>query len=306
MGDGFVRANSEMMRCNWWISAYRSFLALWSPYGDAGRESGSGSEKIRCGVSIEFRDVCFRYPDAEEDVIHHLNLKIQAGENIALVGVNGAGKTTLVKLLCGFYHPDSGQILVNGKNIEEYPSASYRELLGAVFQDMMVMAASVAENVACCREEDIDAKRLWQVLRLADIEDKIKSLPRQEKTMVTNFLDEDGVLFSGGEMQRMILARALYKDAPLLLLDEPTSALDPMAETAVYEKYHALSEGKTTVFISHRLASTKFCDRILFFEGGEIREDGTHEELMERKGSYAEMFSIQSQYYKNGGSEASA
>ncbi len=323
MGEGFVRANSEMMRCNWWISSYRSFLALWSPYedGDGKEENGragfdvgeaennlkSDGRSAEHGVDIEFRDVSFHYPDAREDVIHHLNLKIKAGENIALVGVNGAGKTTLVKLLCGFYHPDSGQILVNGRNVEEYPASGYRELLGAVFQDMMVMAASVGENVACCREEDIDDKRLWQVLRLADLEDKIKSLPRQEKTMVTNFLDRDGVLFSGGEMQRMILARALYKNAPLLLLDEPTSALDPMAEMAIYEKYHALSEGKTTVFISHRLASTKFCDRILFFEDGEIREDGTHEELMERQGSYAEMFSIQSRYYRNnGGSGASA
>lgn len=307
MGEGFVRANSEMMRCSGWISSYRSFLALWSPYEDAENEEShrhrnySGEAGMEQGVTIEFRNVCFRYPEAEKDVIHNLNLKVQAGENIALVGVNGAGKTTLVKLLCGFYRPDSGQILINDRDIQEYPAGSYRELLGAVFQDMMIMAASVAENVACCREEEIDKERLWQVLRLAGIEEKIKSLPKQEKTMVTNFLDKDGILFSGGEIQRIILARALYKNAPLLLLDEPTSALDPMAETAIYEKYHTLSKGKTTIFISHRLASTKFCNRILFFENGEIQEDGTHEELMEKQGRYAEMFSIQSQYYKEDG-----
>lgn len=307
MGEGFVRANSEMMRCSGWISSYRSFLALWSPYEDAENEESHrhrnypGEAGMEQGVTIEFRNVCFRYPEAEKDVIHNLNLKVQAGENIALVGVNGAGKTTLVKLLCGFYRPDSGQILINGRDIQEYPAGSYRELLGAVFQDMMIMAASVAENVACCREEEIDKELLWQVLRLADIEEKIKSLPKQEKTMVTNFLDKDGILFSGGEIQRIILARALYKNAPLLLLDEPTSALDPMAETAIYEKYHTLSKGKTTIFISHRLASTKFCNRILFFENGEIQEDGTHEELMEKQGRYAEMFSIQSQYYKEDG-----
>lgn len=305
MGEGFVRANSEMMRCSWWISSYRSFLALWSPYED-GENADEGNDSEGNGVTIEFRNVCFRYPEAEKDVIHNLNLKVQAGENIALVGVNGAGKTTLVKLLCGFYRPDSGQILINDRDIWEYPAGNYRELLGAVFQDMMIMAASVAENVACCREEEIDKERLWRVLRLADIEEKIKTLPKQEKTMVTNFLDKDGILFSGGEIQRIILARALYKDAPLLLLDEPTSALDPMAETAIYEKYHTLSKGKTTIFISHRLASTKFCNRILFFEDGEIQEDGTHEELMEKQGRYAEMFSIQSQYYKedsHGGEE---
>lgn len=300
MGEGFVRANSEMMRCSGWISSYRNFLALWSPYED-GENADVGNDLKGNGVSIEFRNVCFRYPEAEKDVIHNLNLKVQAGENIALVGVNGAGKTTLVKLLCGFYRPDSGQILINDRDILEYPTGSYRELLGAVFQDMMILAASVAENVACCREEEIDKKRLWRVLRLADIDEKIKALPKQEKTMVTNFLDKDGILFSGGEIQRIILARALYKDAPLLLLDEPTSALDPIAETTIYEKYHTLSKGKTTIFISHRLASTKFCNRILFFEDGGIQEDGTHEELMEKQGGYAKMFSIQSRYYKEDG-----
>ena len=335
MGEGLVRANSEMMRCSWWITSYRNFLEQWSPeeekiekrqngknsvselqnggksemelrngnYSNAAGERGGNTEQkvenlIETGVTIEFRDVCFRYPGAQKDVIHHLNLKVQAGENIALVGVNGAGKTTLVKLLCGFYRPDSGQIYINGKEISAYPARTYRALLGAVFQDRMLMAASVEENVACCREEEVDREKLWRVLRQADIEEKIRSLAKQEKTMVTNFLEQDGILFSGGEIQRIILARALYKDAPLLLLDEPTSALDPMAETAIYEKYHTLSQGKTTIFISHRLASTRFCNRILLFEDGAIQEDGTHEELMDKKGKYAEMFAIQSQYYK--------
>lgn len=324
MGDGFVRANSEMMRCCWSINSYRSFMELWSPYEEESpveKRAWKTSEKKRAGVSqkemaevrktlseeneqgakIEFRDVCFRYPGAEKDVVHHLNLTIRPGENIALVGVNGAGKTTLVKLLCGFYHPDSGEILVNGRDIREYSALEYRKLLGAVFQDMMIMATTVAENIACCREEDIDEERLWNAIRLADMEEKLRGLPKKEKTSVTNFLDKDGVLFSGGELQRLLLARALYKDAPILLLDEPTSALDPLAETAVYEKYHSLSRGKTTLFISHRLASTRFCDRILFYEDGQIKEDGTHQELMEKRGAYEEMFSIQSQYYQEGG-----
>lgn len=237
-------------------------------------------------------------------MIHNLNLKVKAGENIALVGVNGAGKTTLVKLLCGFYHPNKGQILINGREISDYPETEYRKLVGAVFQDMMVMATSVAENIACEKQEDIDEQKLRQAMRLADIEEKIFSLPRKEKTSVTNFLDKDGVSFSGGELQRILLARALYKDAPLLLLDEPTSALDPLAETAVYEQYHRLSQGKTTIFISHRLASTKFCDRIIYYENGQVKEDGTHDELMKENGAYARMFEIQSQYYNEKGGDS--
>ena len=161
----------------------------------------------------------------------------------------------------------------------------------------------VAENIACEKQENIDEPKLRTAMQLADIEDKVLSLPKKEKTAVTNFLDKDGVLFSGGELQRILLARALYKDAPLLLLDEPTSALDPLAETAIYEQYHRLSEGKTTIFISHRLASTKFCDRIIYYENGQVKEDGTHDELMKKNGAYAKMFEIQSQYYNEKGGD---
>lgn len=312
MGDGFVRANSEMIRCNWGINDYRSFMELPDSEHSTGEEDPTSfyvenepdPDKKEKGVTLEFKNVCFRYPGAEQDVIHNLNLKVKAGENIALVGVNGAGKTTLVKLLCGFYHPNKGQILINGREISDYPETEYRKLVGAVFQDMMVMATSVAENIACEKQEDIDEQKLQQAMRLADIEDKIRSLSRKEKTAVTNFLDKDGVSFSGGELQRILLARALYKDAPLLLLDEPTSALDPLAETAVYEQYHRLSQGKTTIFISHRLASTKFCDRIIYYENGQVKEDGTHDELMKENGAYARMFEIQSQYYNEKGGDS--
>lgn len=305
MGEGFVRANSEMIRCNWSINDYRSFMGLYSPEDKESNETPKNAEasSFAGGTTIEFRDVCFRYPGARKDVIHNLNLKVNAGENIALVGVNGAGKTTLVKLLCGFYHPDSGQILIDGRDSASYSGKAYRKLVGAVFQDMMIMATSVAENIACDKQENIDEERLWESIRLADIEHKILSLPNKEKTSVTNFIDKDGVMFSGGELQRILLARALYKGAPLLLLDEPTSALDPLAEKAIYEQYHKLSRGKTTVFISHRLASTKFCDRIIFYEDGQVKEDGTHEELMALHGSYAKMFEIQSQYYNEEGGD---
>lgn len=324
MGDGFVRAYSEMMRCNWSISDYREFMAQPNPYRNGKSNDSSGNLSISHknavpetdapgqkmtfsakpdGAEIEFRNVCFRYPEAEKDTIHNLNLQIHAGEKIALVGVNGAGKTTLVKLLCGFYQPSSGEILVNGMNIQDYDLEEYQKQVGAVFQDMMVMATSVAENIACCKKEQIDSNCLWNCMELADIADKVKELSQKEDTSVTNFLDKDGVLFSGGELQRILLARALYKDAPILLLDEPTSALDPLAELAVYEQYHKLSEHKTTVFISHRLASTRFCSRILFYDGGQIKEDGSHEELMALQGEYAEMFALQSQYYEENGEE---
>ena len=293
MGDGFVRDISEMIRCNWGINDYRGFMELKDSEHTVEKENTEntcakdGTDKTENGITLEFKNVCFRYPGAKQDVIHNLNLKVKAGENIALVGVNGAGKTTLVKLLCGFYHPNEGQILIDGREISDYSETEYRKLVGAVFQDMMVMATSVAETA----------------MQLADIEDKVLSLPKKEKTAVTNFLDKDGVLFSGGELQRILLARALYKDAPLLLLDEPTSALDPLAETAIYEQYHRLSEGKTTIFISHRLASTKFCDRIIYYENGQVKEDGTHDELMKKNGAYAKMFEIQSQYYNEKGGD---
>lgn len=335
MGEGLVRANSEMMRCSWWITSYRNFLEQWSPeeekiekrqngknsvselqnggksemelrngnYSNAAGERGGNTEQkvenlIETGVTIEFRDVCFRYPGAQKDVIHHLNLKVQAGENIALVGVNGAGKTTLVKLLCGFYRPDSGQIYINGKEISAYPARTYRALLGAVFQDRMLMAASVEENVACCREEEVDREKLWRVLRQADIEEKIRSLAKQEKTMVTNFLEQDGILFSGGEIQRIILARALYKDAPLLLLDEPTSALDPMAEYEIYAGFDQLVAKNLAVYISHRMSSCRFCERILVLEQGRIAEEGNHEALLAKNGIYARMWNLQAKNYQ--------
>lgn len=300
MGDGIIRAYSEMLRCNWSISDYREFMEL----PNRARDSKNTNEQSidfpdnALGATIEFKNVCFRYPEAESDTIHNLNLRIDAGEKIALVGVNGAGKTTLIKLICGFYQPTSGKILVNGIDICKYDWNQYQQKISAVFQDMMIMATSIAENIACQKKEHIDYKKLWKCLELADIDEKIKGLPRKENTSVTNFLDPEGVSFSGGELQRLLLARAIYKGAPILLLDEPTSALDPLAETAIYEQYHRLSENKTTIFISHRLASTKFCNRIIFYADGQVKEDGTHAELMQQNGEYAKMFAIQSQYYE--------
>lgn len=300
---GFTRALGETIRCQYGVSVFRTFLDM--------KDQDNSNQTIPCpkfssGVKIEFKDVCFAYPGSEQMIINHLNLTIKAGEKVALVGINGAGKTTLVKLMCGFYQPTSGEILINGVPITNYSLMDYQKNVGAVFQDMMVIAFTIAENVACCKPEDINYERMWQCLTLAGLNKKVESLPKREKSGVTTFLAEDGISFSGGELQKLLLARALYKDAPLILLDEPTSALDPLAESQMYEKYYELTHNKTAVFISHRLASTKFCNRILYFANGHVEESGTHEELIKTGKEYAKMFAIQSQYYNRSEKEEPA
>ncbi|MDE7211672.1 MAG: ABC transporter ATP-binding protein/permease, partial [Lachnospiraceae bacterium] len=249
--------------------------------------------------SIEFRDVSFSYENSEKPVLSHLSFTFRAGEKIALVGSNGAGKTTLVKLLCGLYPPSSGEIFIDGKKIGTLNREEWREKISVVFQDALPMAFSIAMNVAGQAEEELDRSKVEKCLRAAGLWEKIEKLPQHEDTYITQQLDENGILLSGGETQKLLLARAIYKNAPVLILDEPTAALDPLAESAMYEEYHALAGGKTSLFISHRLASTKFCDRILFLEGGRIAESGTHAQLMQQNGKYREMFEIQSHYYKN-------
>ncbi len=249
---------------------------------------------------IKLEDVSFRYPKAEKDTISHINLTIHPGEKLAIVGLNGAGKTTLVKLVCGFLDPTQGRVLLNGEDIRKYNRRDYYKLFEAVFQDFSVLEASVAENVAQ-RIEDIDIPKVWSCLEEAGLTEKVRSLPKQLDTKIGRRVFEDGVELSGGQTQRLMLARALYKDAPLLVLDEPTAALDPIAENDIYMKYSEMTYGRTSLFISHRLASTRFCDRILFMEHGKIAEEGTHDQLLKLGGGYANLFEVQSQYYKEGG-----
>ncbi|GKX67947.1 ABC transporter ATP-binding protein [Inconstantimicrobium mannanitabidum] len=298
-----VTAYSNLKRANMGVNDYRAYEEISEVFNHAnGCEVPKPSD---FPLTIEFKDVSFRYPGAERDTISNLNLKINGGSKIALVGNNGAGKTTLVKLLSGLYYPTEGKILVNGKSIKDYDIEEYYKLIGVVFQDVEVLAFTIAKNVAACEESMIDYSRINKCLELAGLKDKVDSLKDKEKTYITQSLNKDGILLSGGQMQRMMLARALYKNAPIIILDEPTSALDPIAESELYEKYNELTEDKTSLFISHRLASTKFCTRILFFENGKVAEDGTHEELMNMNGKYAQMFEIQSHYYKEevGGEE---
>jgi len=293
-----VMAYTNVKRANLGVIDYRIYEDIENVYN---HNKGVDISGIEFPITIEFKNVSFRYPGTDKDIIKNLNLKIKSGEKVALVGVNGAGKTTLVKLLSGLYYPSEGEILISGYPITAFNIEEYYQLFGVVFQDVQTLAFTIEENVMIDKsEEDKDMKRFWKALEQAELKEKIMSLPKKEKTYITQALDKDGIQLSGGEMQRLMLARALYKDAPLLILDEPTSALDPIVEANLYEKYYQLTKEKTSIFISHRLSSTKFCDRVLFFEYGEVIEDGTHVELLELNGKYAEMYQIQSHYYQEG------
>lgn len=248
---------------------------------------------------ITFRDVSFAYPDVEKSTINKLSFEIKAGEKIALVGNNGAGKTTIVKLLTGLYHQTSGDILVNGKTIDQLGVEKYQDNISVLFQDTNPMAFTVMENVSGAEEAETDKIRMWKSLETAGLKEKIEDLAQKEMSYLTQNFSSEGILLSGGETQKLLFAKAIYKNGNFLILDEPTSALDPIAESKIYEEYNNLAEGKTAVFISHRLASTKFCDRIFFLENGTITESGSHEELMAKGGKYKEMFDIQSQYYRD-------
>ncbi len=280
------------------LSAVREFLEWPEPFKF--EEGESLIKDVKRQYEICLKDVSFRYPKAEKNTISHINLTIRPGEKLAIVGLNGAGKTTLVKLLCGFLDPTEGSVLLNGEDIRKYNRREYYNLFAAVFQDFSVLECSVAENVAQ-RVDGVDISRVRECLRQAGLTEKISSLPKDIYTNIGREVYEDGVELSGGQLQRLMLARALYKDAPLIVLDEPTAALDPIAENDIYMKYSEMTDGRSALFISHRLASTRFCDRILFMENGQISEEGTHDSLLAFGGGYAKLYEVQSRYYQEGG-----
>jgi ABC-type multidrug transport system fused ATPase/permease subunit len=249
-------------------------------------------------VSLELRDVTYIYENQTNPTISHLNLKITSGEKLALIGLNGAGKTTLVKLICGFYAPTSGEILLNGINIEEFNHEQYYSLISVLFQDYTVLPLSLEENIASAPKDLVDEKRLEEALMTSGFKVKYESLLEKGDSMLVPEIHLNAVDFSGGEKQRMLFARALYKKAPLLILDEPTAALDPIAENEIYLKYSDATKDKTSIYISHRLSSTRFCDRIVLLANGQIIESGTHDELMDRQGEYANLYEMQSKYYR--------
>ena len=282
----------EISRCCTDCALYREFV----------EESVSeGKPEVDFGEvrSIEFSNVFFTYPASDTETIRNMSFKVNKGENIAIVGENGAGKTTAIKLLCGLYYPSEGDILINGRSSKEFSSDSYFDLFSAVFQDYCFMPMTIAENITA--EQSYDKERLFAAFDKAGITDKINSLSEKENTLMVKDVYKNAADFSGGEKQKLLLAKAVYKNAPVLILDEPTAALDPISENELYLKYNELTEDKISCFISHRLSSTRFCDRILFIKDGAVAESGTHEELMAKKGAYYRMYQTQSMYYREMG-----
>lgn len=248
-------------------------------------------------LQITFKNVSFRYPGTQRWALHNVNFTVRKGEKISIVGTNGSGKTTLIKLLLRLYEPTEGEIIINGINIDQYDYTEYIDLFAPVLQDYKIFAFSCKENVVLNRE--YDEQKLYKALYDSGLEEKIARLPEGVMTSVYKLFDENGVEFSGGENQRLAIARAIYKDAPVILLDEPTANLDPLAEYDIYITLYKMLNDKTSFFVSHRLASSRFCDRIFVLNDGELISDGSHDELMKKCDLYREMFDKQSQYYVN-------
>jgi len=293
--NGFVEASNNLRSSTIAVSEFRKCLDV---ENELNHEKGIDISNLNIPCSIEFKNVSFSYPDAEKLTIENLSFKINQGEKVALVGDNGAGKTTIIKLLTGLYKADEGEILINGNNIHAFNISDYMNLFSVVFQDSEPLALTIENIITCQRSKEVDKERLYEALEKSGLKEKVLSLELKENTYLTQMFDLKGIRLSGGETQKLMLARALYKNAPLLILDEPTAALDPLAEERLYLLYDEFTENNTSLFISHRLASTKFCDRVFLLEHGKIIENGSHDELIKLDKKYKETFDIQAIYYK--------
>ena len=282
------------------ISSVRECLEFPEPFKfEDGEPIKTKENKL---YEIRLENVSYRYPGADKDTLTNINLTLHPGEKLAVVGLNGAGKTTLIKLVCGFLDPTEGRILLDGKDIRDYNRRDYYKMFSAVFQEFSLLAGTIATNVAQ-DSEGFDMERVKDCVEKAGLRKKIESLKDGYDTYLNREVFEDAMLLSGGETQRLMLARAHYKNAPFIVLDEPTAALDPIAESEMYQKYNEMTSGKSSIYISHRLASTRFCDRIIMIADGGIGEEGTHDELLKAGGKYAELYEVQSKYYKEGEAE---
>lgn len=302
------------------ITEYQRF----ETFMNYGEDTGKMDVPVRKEAPvIVLEHVSFSYPGAEKEVLSDISLQVGAGEKVAIVGVNGAGKTTLMKLICGLLHPTSGRILINGVDLETMEAEERYAWFSCTFQDVQFLPVSIRENISQeigeispladmdgsaeksdfrkdFPEADDRDEKIWNCLEQAGIRKEIEELPDGLDTLLEKNLNEGATDFSGGQRQKLVLARALYRDAGALILDEPTASLDALAENEIYEKYAEFARGKTSFFVSHRLSSTRFCDRILLLDGGNIAEEGTHDELLAAGGIYGKMFAMQSKYYQGG------
>ncbi|MBQ8624745.1 MAG: ABC transporter ATP-binding protein [Agathobacter sp.] len=300
-GEGVVM----MMQFMSFLDPYMEFMSLAEETKQTGKIPFTGEVE-----TVEFRNVTFTYPNAEKAVLKNVSFAIHKGEKISIVGLNGAGKSTLVKLICRMYQADSGEILVNGKNIYDYEYLSYMNTISAVFQDYRLFNFTIEENIACedvnskCddvaeRKDTTKSERIEQLIDEVGLREKIDELPHGVESRFGKEYDEDGIEMSGGQGQKIAIARALYKKASMVILDEPASALDPIAEAEIYEKFNSLVEDKTAIYISHRMSSSVFCDRILIIDGGTVADFDTHENLMKKTESlYYKLFMSQAENYK--------
>lgn len=266
---------------------------------DMGEKGGNREAITEDTLEVEFDNVSFCYPGTDKYIFKNLNFKIHKGERLAIVGINGAGKSTLVKLMVGLFDVTEGEIRINGIPISEFDKKQLFSMFAVVFQDVNILAFTVKENVACI-SDDIEEQRVVDALQRVGLREKIENLPKGMDQMMLKIIEEDGIELSGGESQKLSIARALYKSGNMVIMDEPTAALDALAEAEIYENFSELVKGKTSVYISHRLASTKFCDHIALFDGDGLKEYGSHEELMKLQGEYYRMFSVQGKYYTEG------
>lgn len=294
---GFISKLINLKYWGYYVDDYRHFLEMSKPDSTACCD-GSITENHLSGGAIEFENVSFKYPGTEKYVLKNVSLRIEHGEKLSIVGYNGAGKSTFIKLICRLYAPTEGRITLGGIDIQTIDYSLYRKMLGVVFQDFQLFAFSVKENILLNME--LDEERLNWAVEKSGLSEKINSLEKGLETSISKEFDENGIEFSGGEGQKLASARAYYRDAPIVILDEPTAALDPIAESKLYERFNSIMENKTAIYISHRLASVKFCDKVAVFEDGQVTEYGTHDELMAQSGTYFNMFTTQAKYYKEG------